>query len=198
MVILNSKVKHSIDEKASGVRSSYGETITLTLTLTLILSLSLTLSRTLTLSTQTLTPTRRSVHGNVSIWWLRRSVHPQSKSSAVASSAVVSISVPSSAAASGPHLFRLIDHWEFKHSPYPNITTKHKQYDNSVDGDGDKITKNDNNYNGNKKNDKITTITTIVVAEVTKATKVTIRDSKNDNDNDKNDKRDNSEKSNNK
>ena len=155
MVILNSKVKHSIDEKASGVRSSYGETITLTLTLTLILSLSLTLtltltlilslsltlSRTLTLSTQTLTPTRRSVHGNVSIWWLRRSVHPKSKSSAVASSAVVSISVPSSAAASGPHLFRLIDHWEFKHSPYPNITTKHKQYDNSVDGDGDKMTK---------------------------------------------------------
>ena len=59
-------------------------------------------NRTLTL---TLTLTRRSVHGNVSIWWLRRSVHPKLKSSAVASSAVpssavVSTAVPSSAAAS--------------------------------------------------------------------------------------------------
>ena len=81
-----------------------------TLILSLILSPSLSL--TLTLSTLTPTPTRRSVHGNVSIWWLRRSVHPKLKSSAVASSAVpssavVSTAVPSSAAVSGPRSTRL-------------------------------------------------------------------------------------------
>ena len=83
------------------LRRSYGETTTLTL--------SLILSLTLTLSTLTITPTRRSVHGNVSIWWLRRRVHPKLKSSAVVSSpvpssAVVSTAVPSSAAASGPRI----------------------------------------------------------------------------------------------
>ena len=70
-------------------------------------TLSLILTLTLTLSTLTLTPTRRSVHGNVSIWWLRRSVHPKLESSAVPSSAVpssavASSAVASSAAASGP------------------------------------------------------------------------------------------------
>ena len=61
-----------------------------------------TLTLTLTLSLSTLT--FRSVHSNVSIWWLRRSVHPKLKSSAVSSSAVVSTAIPSSAAASGPRL----------------------------------------------------------------------------------------------